>query len=307
MKDTPLTEGREHLHPSARPLLDCSGEERIEFVWKERWVPYPRAERILARMEDLLRRPRTDRMPNLLVVGDTNNGKTALLRRFRKRHPCVENSRRDGNAMPVVYVQAPPVPDEGRFYGRILDALIVPYRTSDRVEEKEKQVVRMTQRLEVRMLMVDEIHHIIAGSTVRQRHFRNVIKILGNTLQIPIIAAGTQDAFNAVNSDGQLANRFTPALLPRWTAGENWDRLVLSMERYLPLQKRSRLVENASAKLLEMTGGAIGELSNLLNTAAEEAIRSSKERIDKKLLDSIGWVPPKLRKLGGDAASGDSD
>jgi hypothetical protein len=53
---------------------------------------------------------------------------------------------------------------------------------------------------------------VLAGPLLRQRQFLNVIKHLGNELQIPIVAAGTQDAFNAIQTDPQLANRFAPAV-----------------------------------------------------------------------------------------------
>lgn len=63
-----------------------------------------------------------------------------------------------------------------------------------------------------------------------QRHFLNVLKHLSNELQIPITAIGTHDAFNAVHTDPQLANRFEPALLPRWTMGNDYLRLLASFE-----------------------------------------------------------------------------
>jgi hypothetical protein len=59
----------------------------------------------------------------------------------------------------------------------------------------------------VKMLIVDEIQHVLAGPMLRQRHFLNVIKYLGNSLQIPIVAAGTHDAFNAIQTDPQLSFR----------------------------------------------------------------------------------------------------
>ena len=292
--------GREHLAERVRPLLDSSDEERISFVQAERWIPYPRADKVLSLLEDLLVMPRTHRMPNLLVVGDTNNGKTAILRRFERLHPCVENARRDGNDMPVVYIQAPPVPDEGRLYNSILTAVMAPFRTNDRADEKQKIVLRMIRRLEVRVLLIDEIHHIVAGHLTKQHQFRNLLKYLGNELQIPIVAAGTRDAFNALNTDPQLANRFTPALLPLWESGKDWDRLILSFERRLPLREPSKLAQNASATLLEMTGGAIGELSRLLTDAAVEAIRSGRDRMDKKLLTNLRWIKPSARRHGDD-------
>jgi hypothetical protein len=80
---------------------------------------------------------------------------------------------------------------------------------------------------------------VLAGRLLKQRQFLNVIKHLGNELQIPIVAAGTQDAFNAIQTDPQLANRFETAGLRRWTMGEDYLRLLASFEVALPLEQRS--------------------------------------------------------------------
>jgi Bacterial TniB protein len=55
--------------------------------------------------------------------------------------------------------------------------------------------------INVKMLIIDEIHHVFAGPLLKQRHFLNVIKYMGNELKIPIAAAGTHDAFNAIQID----------------------------------------------------------------------------------------------------------
>lgn len=289
--------GAEHLADKVRPLLERGDETRIEYIRSERWIPYTRATEILRRLEDLLVQPKTHRMPNLLIAGETNNGKTVIVKRFRALHPCVENAHGDGNVLPVLYVQAPPVPDEKRFYNAILSALNAPYKPNENVDAKQAQVFRLLRRVQLQMLVLDEIHHIIAGTIIKQRHFLNVIKYLGNELQIPIVGVGTHDAFNALQTDSQLANRFRPMFLPRWEAGEEWDRLLFSFERRLPLRKPSSLAEPALGdKLLTKSEGWIGELSMLLTDAAVEAIRSGRERIDAKVLDRIEWVPPSSRR-----------
>lgn len=42
----------------------------------------------------------------------------------------------------------------------------------------------------LRILVIDEIHHILAGNLTRQKIFLNVIKFLGNELEIPIVVSG---------------------------------------------------------------------------------------------------------------------
>ena len=76
----------DHLEAFAREALALPTEQRIDFLRQPRWVGYQRARDILAQLEAALRHPKVERMPNLLLVGDTNNGKTMLASRFVRQH-----------------------------------------------------------------------------------------------------------------------------------------------------------------------------------------------------------------------------
>ena len=75
-----------HLHPDILKIIDSSDEYRINMIENSKWIGYPRAKKIMDKLDDLLRHPKTLRMPNLLIVGDTNNGKTILVNRFNTIH-----------------------------------------------------------------------------------------------------------------------------------------------------------------------------------------------------------------------------
>lgn len=293
-----------HLNDSTIKLLDLSDADRIEKIRAPRWIGYPRAKAVLAKLEDLLVYPRSHRMPNLLVVGDTNNGKTMLVQRFCAQHPADDNPNGEGVRVPVLFVQAPPIPDEGRFYNAILELLFAPYKPNDRVDKKQIQVIKLLKYVGLRMLVIDEIHHVMAGNLNKQRTFLNVIKYLGNELQVPIIGVGTRDAFRALQTDPQLANRFEPALLPRWDFDTDFLRLLASFERMLPLREPSQLHDTTLAtKLFSMSEGYIGELSRVLTAAGARAVETGKERVDGKLLDALDWVSPSDRKRQIDRGS----
>lgn len=286
-----------HLSSAAAAALALSDAERIERIRSPRWIGYTRAKQILDQLEGLLAHPKTHRMPNLLLVGDTNNGKTMIVSRFHAAHPEREKPNGEGRSVPVLVIQAPPVPEEGRFYNAILDRLNAPYRPSDRLDSKQFQALRILSQLETRMLIIDEIHHILAGTVHKQRQFLNTIKYLGNELQIPIAGVGTQDAFHAVQSDDQLANRFEPTMLPRWKMGTEYLKLLASFERMLPLKGVSALTERSLAtRILAMSEGVIGEISALLVRAAVRAVERKTERIDAKLLDALDWTAPSERR-----------
>jgi hypothetical protein len=286
-----------HLSASAAEWLSLPKIERIEKIRSPRWIGYPRTKAIQSKLEDLLVWPKSHRMPNLLLVGDTNNGKTMLMQRFRSKHPAHDNPQGQGVRVPVLVIQAPPTPDEGRFYNAILELLFAPYKPNDRVDKKQAQVIKLLRYVELKMLVIDEIHHILAGNLNRQRAFLNVIKYLGNELQVPIVGIGTKDAFRAIQTDPQLANRFEPALLPRWTFDAEFLRLLASFERMLPLADASKLHDTTLAtKLFSMSEGYLGELSTLLNQASVSAVETGHERIDSKVLDDLSWISPSERR-----------
>ncbi|GAB3636709.1 TniB family NTP-binding protein [Hymenobacter arcticus] len=271
---------------------------RVEFIQSNRWIKYPAAERILERLEELLAHPKIARMPNLLLVGETNNGKSVVLNRFCQLHKPYTTHGDEQLVRPVVTVEAPNKPDEKKFYRKLLDQLNAPYRLADRMDRMERQVFHVMQHVNARMLIIDEIQNLLAGSSINQRVFLNMLKGMANELQIVIVAAGTMEARNAMSADPQMSNRFVQKFLPRWHYAEDYLRLLASFERLLPLRKASGLTESALAeRIYEMSEGTIGEIAGVLITAAMAAIHSGKEYIDCELLDQIGHVLPSERRF----------
>ena len=298
----PLVPAPEAERGSDRGAERGSDAARIRHVQSPTWIGYTRANRILERMEDLLTHPPTTRMPNLLIVGESGNGKTHLLARFVRRHAAYDHATRTAAAVPVVSILAPPVPEETRFYSAILDYVHAPQRDNDRGGAKCRQVLVVLRSLGVRLLIIDEIQQVLTGPPAKQRIFLNVLKHLGNELQISIVGAGIEDAFHVIAGDPQLARRFMPMTLPRWTPGEEYLRLLASFGARLPLRRPSSLTApDVSARLLALSEGTIGEIAGLIAAAATEAIRSGHECIDAALLDRLDWTAPSARKWRAEA------
>lgn len=287
----------EHLHPKAAEIALKTDKERILSVNQEKWIGYTGAEEILLEMEALLDYPTCSRMPGLLLVGETNNGKTALLNKFLKNHPIYRDENQEGLTVPVVKVQAPPLPDEKRFYNNILDSLQIPFRINDKVEQKHRQIVHVMKAMNVKLLLIDEIHHVLAGSPTKQRAFLNIIKYLANDLSISIVCAGTKDARAAIGIEPQLANRIEPIDLPKWSMDKEYIKLLSSFERILPLQKPSNLhSKDIAMKILVMSEGKLGEISTIIKRSAEVAIKDGSEKISPSTLDKIRYVSPDSRR-----------
>ncbi len=81
--------------------------------------------------------------------------------------------------------------------------------------------------------------------------------------------------------DSQVASRFEPLLLPRWTEIDGFRGFVTGYGRLLPLRKPSHFGEAAMIRtLLELSGGITGKVTALLARAAEAAILDGSEQID---------------------------
>jgi hypothetical protein len=92
----------------------------------------------------------------------------------------------------------PAGPDEPRFFGAILDEISFPHALSDRVCKRQAAAVRMLRETNVRLLIIDEVHNLLSGSRLQQRRLLNLLRWLGNELQIPLVAVGTADALHAI-------------------------------------------------------------------------------------------------------------
>lgn len=286
----------QHLMESLWPLLDKSIEKKIHYIQSDRWIGYSKANEILQKMDDLLTHPKIDRMPSMMVVGATNNGKTQLLNRFLKNHPPSQNYGGEKIIAPVIGIEAPPGPSDSAFYSAILKRLYekVPKQSADDIRDKACEVL---EKVQTRVLVIDELHNILAGASRKQQLMLNAIKFLSNTLKLSIVGGGTENLINAVSVDSQLENRLKPQRLPLWRDGEEFDSLLESYEYILPLKKPSNLTSTRLAtKILAMSEGTIGEISALINAAAIYAIEKGDERITPDALNNCGFVSPSDRR-----------
>jgi hypothetical protein len=287
----------EHLSPKTRELLDRPIEERIAHIQKDSWIPYSQANRILQQLEDLLNHPKCDRMPNLAISAQTNNGKTRLMKHFLSLHEATESS--GGTiAVPVFYVQCPGFPDKSRLYNSILLKLCKKFRPSAPTQEKLVLVLDAMSKIETRMLALDEVNFTEVGTAAKQKRFLNALRYLANELRISIVCLGTEEMMRVIRSVPSVENRFPPMILPQWHADHEFRKLLASFEKIIPLKHPSGLQSSSTltAKLLTRSEGTIGELKMLLAVAATDAMRNGTERITEEIIDGCNYMSPLARK-----------
>lgn len=286
-----------HLHPSAQTVALLPNAERIAHIRTDRWIGYTKAQQVLTKLEDLFTRPQRQRMSNLLLIGPTNNGKSMIIEKFRRAHGREQAEGSAHETIPLLTMQMPSDPSIARFYTTLLAALHAPLRPRARVAELEPLALNILRVTTVRMLIIDEIHNMLAGSGAAQREFLNLLRFLGNELRIPIIGVGTREAYLAIRSDDQLENRFEPFILPIWKEGDELMSLLASFAVSFPLRRPSDLHQTELARyILARTEGTIGEMSTLLTQAAIVAVKNGEEAINAKTLKLAAYKSPTERR-----------
>lgn len=283
----------EHIHPDFRHVMMLSGKERVDFLDAPRWIGYQTAQQVMDTLQGLLHKPARPRMPNLLLVGDPNNGKTTVVRRFHDLCGAGYVNDESEPVKPVILAEAPPSADEKSLYISILERFFTPYRPTDPASKLRYQVIHLFRACHVRMLVIDEFHSLLTGTAVKQREVMNAIKLLCNELAIPIVGVGTREAVRVLHTDPQHASRFDVMSLPAWQLNQDFQRLLAGFEKVFPLKNASRLHQPELATLLHaISEGNIGNLHRLLVECAKDAITSGKEQIDKAVIQSKAWVRP---------------
>ena len=284
-----MTKTIAHLTASAAALLAEPDDRRIRAIRARRWVLYPRAKQALDRLHGLLEHPRGTRMPSIAIYGDSGMGKTMIMKQFRDQHPPSFDAVTGALKTPVLAMEMTSRPGERRFYAELLTLLGAPSRPRADIAQMEQAAMRIMEAIGVQVLVIDEVHNLLAGSYREQRIVLNTLRFLSNRLQISLVCFGVNEAREAISGDVQLARRFEQLSLGRWAASEPFEELVGSILRNTPLRHPSILPPKALRQILQCTDGITAGIFRMIGELAVTAIEGGEERITDVMVER--WEP----------------
>lgn len=276
-----------HLHESRRELALCDSTTRKAAILSDRWVGYSKAREALSKMDALLAPTQISRKKSLLILADSDNGKTTLLRRFQSLN---KGETLDDELIhtPILCTDMPSAPDIGRLYTYLLQAAFVAHNPNASKDIKEAELSRVIATLGVRVLMIDEFSNVLQAGPRTLDAVLAALRVLSNRHGLSIIAAGVRSASAAVIGNSHLFTRFDVFELPLWKPDTEFRRMLMSMETLLPLRRPSRLRGQVFSDLMfPACRGLIGSVSDFLNHAALAAIESGEERISPDILKAV--------------------
>lgn len=302
--------------PEGQATLNAAAEERLRQAQIDNmWVPYPAADRVVAYMEHLIATPDRCKMATLLVTSEANNGKTAVVERFRERplRPFFEPLA-EGAGL-VLYVYAPPTPNNPqRFLDDILlFALGEHFIQKEAVDHKIDRIVRGFERAGTKILVIDDIHHVLLGSLKKQKAFFEMVYKLKQQLGFGLVLVGMPSAVTLLGlGNGGLEGYEIKHLdLPLWHYGKTFFSFLEGTQKTIPLEASNLTEKNIATEIFQLSEGLIGEIITIIKEATITAIMNSSERITLREIQESDYISPAASRaivekilLEGDAAVG---
>jgi hypothetical protein len=143
----------------------------------------------------------------LLLVAQTGSGKTTVLNYYERQF---SRRLREGVwRIPVLRVSTPESPTVKSLAESILDAMGDVAAGKGNATDKTRRIVHFCERCEVELLALDEFQHFFDGKRLAEsQRVSDWLKLLIETLKVPVVLAGLPRAMQVVNNNPQLRRRF---------------------------------------------------------------------------------------------------
>lgn len=271
------------------------------------FVRYPLVAQILGRMFDIVADSPRARPDGMCLVADSNNGKTHTFRKFADEMWTQFGPDQGGSLIPVLSIQAPVNGIRKDLMGSLARSLRIPLPPRTKGDSIRYRILEGMDAAKVRVLCVDELHHILPGGPHRQRVILDDLKCFGNELMIPVFLAGTAHAYHLVSRDDQYHERFPPLGLPRWSLDRDFQKLLRAIEQHWQLAEGSFSRQEHSELIWKHSRGLLGRIFRICERAQRIARLTSSGLITALEINSAGytdlpWLGPEDKNTRGETS-----
>lgn len=164
-----MTDGRTLTRKTALALAQGPQASLAHLRMQPEFIWHRDAAAIEARLEEALQDALTGECEGtdyFLIVGPTGNGKSRLVKKLNDRHARPNDSAASVMTMPVLYTRMSVTGSPVGYVRTVLDKLGAKYSQSNSLDQLYPLLLRLLGRIGVRMLIIDELHHITFGQAI---------------------------------------------------------------------------------------------------------------------------------------------
>ena len=284
----------DHLSKEAAAIVQESDAQRIKYLKRDQFVPYPRAKAAVEDIADLVDDPDKVTPRGIILVGESQMGKSAIINEVCKRHPADDNVKGEAAIVKILRIQFPETQKDA-VYGEILRKYGAKLPASARPDQLRATVLHLHQATGVQLFVVDELANVKGGSKKAQTVQMNSIKFIMNDRQRPVVLAVTKDVYTELSEDEMVRNRFDVIKLARFTNASDPEfvSFLIGWELALPLKYPSELgSERIATQFFKLGEGHVGQTRKALMLATRTAIVMGVDRIDNDVLEQMKFLTP---------------
>jgi hypothetical protein len=282
-----------HLTDATAQLLELPVRERVRSVLVDRFVYHEQVTDLIKHCEFMMYRPRGIRPTGILAFGTSNSGKTALAAALDRRCKVRRATPEHPASKPIAYFSMSGAQEAKEIFMRFLNSLDAPPMPSMTGTQRRVTALKLAQEADLRLLIIDEIQDVLSSTPRQQALALVAIKDIMNSLKIPVLALGTDNARNALEADQHLKGRFQFRGLPSWRCDDYLRHFLEAYESTLPLKKRSKLGALLMMKVIvKESEGVLGLIVERLQRAAALAIEGGQEQITAELFERARFEVP---------------
>ena len=237
----------------------------------------------------------------MLLVGDTNNGKTSILLRFKnlvekstyRRSILSKKNMALVSIKDIVYVITPPSRSI-TLLKCILKEIDKPCSENKNKDELLELVVEGLMTTQAKMLILDEFQNVKEGDKLNLPNLMDMLVYISNRAGVSLILAGIPEIETVISTTSTLRNRLYPFEIPKWNNDEEFQSLLKAIaERWKINCKPDLWSPEVFPQIHDLTEGLIGEVANLLS----EVISHEGRDITLESFDKVDWMPPSQRRI----------
>lgn len=281
----------------ALPQFDRDGTLR-ETAAKEAMrcilIQYPKQTAIIERIEALRLSTRGVRgvpLPGLRLSQVSQAGKTKTLRHYIADLKARTQIAGDPiNPHQVIYIGLKRRVTVKMLYQRLLSELGDPHPDKGNLETLVQRAEEFLLRLQVDLLIVDEVQHLANGRTDSSEVTDELKSFLDMGL-VPVVFAGNEDSKAFFEDNSQLSARLgaplelTPTDLSTAAEAEMFKKFCIDLDEAIAATGVVRQLSNFGAKevlqgLLAASSGHVGRVCRLVGAALEHAARRDADYIE---------------------------